>query len=289
MTVTIKLHVFNIDGEQLNGIFCRLGKYSEEIGWADPTIDCYSENGTCIWQIDPYPMYRLEIFDPNGVYTTHVETVNCNQSQVFIKYLYRVEHEEEERRRGPSSQLQNNLVNFLLSPQMQAAYTLAGLTGLIKILRDPKAQARMEQFVVKMKPLIDRLPDLLPMLVAAYGGYRAFKYLNQPPLVGAMTGILGLKLASSMNLAAGAAGVGLLASIGLCDLLPYMPFESWGEFIDAWRPYSSTVEPKSDKTCPWGYFRLCRGGSSVKDADEIVCAKYEAVKGMIAQGGYYYC
>lgn len=68
--------------------------------------------------------------------------------------------------------------------------------------------------------LIDRLDpmEVLTYLFAAYYGQNAFGIINpsiENRVYGAMYGMVGLKLASSNNAAAGAAGVTALAAIGL--------------------------------------------------------------------------
>ena len=68
--------------------------------------------------------------------------------------------------------------------------------------------------------LIDRIDPIeaLTYLFAAYYGQNAFAIVDpsiQNRVYGAMYGIVGLKLASSNNTAAGAAGVAALGTIGL--------------------------------------------------------------------------
>lgn len=65
----------------------------------------------------------------------------------------------------------------------------------------------------KIKDLIeaaDRIPGLALKAGVAYIGIRATKHWT-----GALTGLVALRLANSPNLAAGAAGVGTLAALGI--------------------------------------------------------------------------
>lgn len=79
----------------------------------------------------------------------------------------------------------------------------------------------LDSIAVHIGKFIDRLDgksliDLLLYGTAAYYGYKAFK--DQPH--GAAVGAISLKLATSMNAAAGVAGVSGLVMIGLGNMLP---------------------------------------------------------------------
>lgn len=79
----------------------------------------------------------------------------------------------------------------------------------------------LDSLAVHIGKFVDRLgaKDLIDLCLygtAAYYGYKAFK--DQPH--GAAMGVISLKLATSMNTAAGVAGVSGLVLIGLGNILP---------------------------------------------------------------------
>ena len=83
-------------------------------------------------------------------------------------------------------------------------------------------QEKVEKVVEELKPIFDQIRkwvdrggalfDIGLKAGVAYLGYRSVNHW-----VGALTGLLGLQLARSDNLAAGAAGIATLAGIGVSN------------------------------------------------------------------------
>ena len=79
-----------------------------------------------------------------------------------------------------------------------------------KLKRQAKAVTEVGK---KLVDKLDVIPDIALKAGVAYSGYVAMQHWT-----GAIVGLLGLRLASSNNLAGGAAGVAILTGIGITDL-----------------------------------------------------------------------
>ena len=120
------------------------------------------------------------------------------------------------------------LLDKIFAPEMVNAYTLMGLGIITKAAKDPEAQARLESLIKTFADAAEKILPQMPYLVAAYFGWDTGilgvsqeDQNNTTRAAGAGTAVIALKLAESSNLAAGAAGIGYLASLGIIKAMPF--------------------------------------------------------------------
>ena len=133
-----------------------------------------------------------------------------------------------------------DLFKFLSDPVMMGS-GFAILAGtLLKAAKDPEKQKRLESLISTLADAAQKLTPMLPYIVGAWFGY-GFGMPGTPRenqtvgtrLGGAGLGVLGVELVKSPNLAAGAAGVGVLASISSVEVIPFLD-QMIGELGEWW-------------------------------------------------------
>lgn len=132
----------------------------------------------------------------------------------------------------PAQQMQKkpfDLLGLLLDPRMMNVYLMGLLIVAAKTAKSPEAQKRLESFIRTMADAVGKAGPFIPYAVAGGFGYTAgIPGIPQKNLTvnqrvtGAGIATVALELGKSGNLAAGAAGLGYLATIGVISMAPYL-------------------------------------------------------------------
>ena len=136
----------------------------------------------------------------------------------------------------------NNVIDFLLDPELVNSYFLVGLGILTKAAKDPEAQKRLESLIKTFSDVAEQVLPNLPYIAAAYFGYElgvlgidSDKQDTKSRVAGAGTMVMALKLAEAGNVVGAAMGAGYIALTGLFKAFPWILDEvwsGWNEFMD---------------------------------------------------------